>query len=108
MQSAILETEKTGRSAGKNPPVRRFAQAEKGDVRQMKRLVDPLEPFAMAPEESAVGAGPQIAMSIGKHYAHEFVGEAILGAEGPELPVSLLQQSAAIRCYLQKSIARPG
>ena len=79
MQLSALEAEQTGRPAGKDSSVRGFAQAKEGDIGQMKRLVNTLELLAMAPEQSAIGARPDVARAILQNSADELVGQPSLG-----------------------------
>src|SRR5258708_36597692 len=109
-QFSVIEGEEAGGSTRENSAVRSLTQTEESDVRQMQCFVDPLEPFTClrTPEQSAIRSRPYFPTAIRHHCAHELIGQSLLGPEGLELTILIVQQSAAIGRHPQGAVPGHG
>ena len=108
MQCSIFETEEACGSSGNDPAVRGFLKPKERDVRQMKSFVHTFEFLSMAPEESAIRAGPYVSAPVFEHRADKLVGKTFPRPEGLEAAALIVQQTAPIGRDPQGSIGRYG
>src|SRR5262249_53099424 len=105
---SALHAKEAGRSSREEAAIPRFIHAEEGDIGQVKRFVDSLELFRMAPVEAAIRRGPDIAISILDDSHHELVGEALMGTERAEAAIAVVEEATTIGGDPQAAVVAHG
>src|SRR5260221_558344 len=69
-------------------------------------FIDALEAGAMPPEQSAIGAGPDLALAVFEHRADELVGQSVFRSEVVEAAILKLHEAAAVGSDPERAVAR--